>query len=97
METEAVDVASQFKQGRNATNPFDVAVGAGQAAAHLRTGAFTTTLRAGSPAIDSANSGAPGQPDLDVAGQARVDDPATVDTGVGSRTYDDRGAYEYQP
>ncbi|MGO4600492.1 right-handed parallel beta-helix repeat-containing protein [Terrabacter sp. 2YAF2] len=55
------------------------------------------TLRAGSPAIDSADSGAPGQPGLDAAGQARVDDPATVDTGVGGRTYDDRGAYEYQP
>ena len=55
------------------------------------------TLQAGSPAIDSADSGAPGQPGLDAAGQARVDDPATVDTGVGGRTYDDRGAYEYQP
>src|SRR6478735_4629050 len=55
------------------------------------------TLRAGSPAIDSANSGAPGEPTKDAAGRPRVDDPATVDTGVGARTYDDRGAYEYQP
>jgi hypothetical protein len=55
------------------------------------------TLRAGSPAIDSADSGAPGEPSTDAAGQARVDDPATADTGVGPRGYDDRGAYEYQP
>jgi parallel beta-helix repeat protein len=55
------------------------------------------TLTAGSPGIDSADSGAPGQPGMDAAGQPRVDDPATVDTGVGARTYDDRGAYEYQP
>ncbi|GAA1982426.1 hypothetical protein GCM10009817_24640 [Terrabacter lapilli] len=55
------------------------------------------TLRAGSPAIDSANSGAPGEPTKDAAGRPRVDDPATVNTGVGSRRYDDRGAYEYQP
>ena len=55
------------------------------------------TLQAGSPAIDSADSGAPGQPDVDAASHPRVDDPATVDTGVGVRSYDDRGAYEYQP
>ena len=55
------------------------------------------TLGSGSPAIDSADSGAPGQPGLDAGGQARVDDPATANTGAGSRTYDDRGAYEYQP
>ena len=55
------------------------------------------TLRAGSPAIDSANSNAPGEPSTDAAGQARVDDPGTPNTGVGVRAYDDRGAYEYQP
>lgn len=55
------------------------------------------TLRAGSAAIDSADSGAPGEPATDAAGRARVDDPATVNTGVGPRGYDDRGAYEYQP
>ena len=27
----------------------------------------------------------------------RIDDPGTVDTGAGVRTYDDRGAYEYLP
>src|SRR6478609_2949910 len=55
------------------------------------------TLKAGSPAIDSADSGAPGEPAKDAAGRARVDDPATPNTGAGTRKYDDRGAYEYQP
>jgi hypothetical protein len=54
-------------------------------------------LKAGSPAIDSANSGAPGQPELDAQGKARKDDPATTDTGAGPRTFDDRGAFEFQP
>lgn len=54
-------------------------------------------LRPGSPAIDSANSGVSGQPAFDVLGVPRVDDPATPNTGVGPRSYDDRGAYEYQP
>jgi len=30
-------------------------------------------------------------------GAARVRRPATTDTGVVPRSYDDRGAYEYQP
>jgi parallel beta-helix repeat protein len=54
-------------------------------------------LLAGSPAIDSANSAAPGELNPDGFGTARVDDPATPNTGAGSRTYDDRGAYEFQP
>src|SRR5436190_665489 len=54
-------------------------------------------LTAGSPAIDSADSGASGQPSADIDGNVRVDDPSTTDTGAGSRTYDDRGAYEFQP
>ena len=54
-------------------------------------------LTAGSPAIDSANSGVSGQPALDVTGLPRVDDTKTPDTGAGPRTYDDRGAYEFQP
>lgn len=54
-------------------------------------------LLAGSPAIDSANSAAPGELNPDGFGAARVNDPATPDTGAGPRTYDDRGAYEYQP
>ncbi len=55
------------------------------------------TLGAGSAAIDSADSGAPGQRDHDVTGLPRVDDPATVDSGVGVRSYDDRGALEFRP
>ncbi|MDQ2755584.1 MAG: right-handed parallel beta-helix repeat-containing protein [Actinomycetota bacterium] len=55
------------------------------------------TLGSGSPAIDSADSAAPGQRVLDAAGRTRVDDLSVVDTGVGTRTYDDRGAYEHQP
>jgi parallel beta-helix repeat protein len=54
-------------------------------------------LSAGSPAIDSANSAAPSEPALDIEGHARMDDPAVANTGAGTRTYDDRGAYEYQP
>jgi hypothetical protein len=54
-------------------------------------------LGAGSPAIDSADSGAPGEPVSDAAGRPRVDDPSTPDSGAGPRSYDDRGAFEYQP
>ena len=39
--------------------------------------------------------GAAGQPAADFDGRARVDDPLTTNTGVGPRTYDDRGAFEY--
>jgi parallel beta-helix repeat protein len=54
-------------------------------------------LSAGSPAIDSADSGASGQPSDDIDGNPRVDDPATADSGAGPRAYDDRGAYEFEP
>jgi parallel beta-helix repeat protein len=54
-------------------------------------------LRAGSPAIDSADSGVSGETSTDLEGNGRVDDPATRDTGAGVRKYDDRGAYEFQP
>ena len=60
-------------------------------------GAGDFRLGAGSPAIDSANSGASGQTPQDRAGTHRGDDPSTVDTGVGPRTYDDRGAFEFVP
>jgi len=53
-------------------------------------------LLSGSPAIDSANSDAPSQSDTDIEGYDRTDDPAVVDTGSGTRTFDDRGAYERQ-
>src|SRR5215212_3588591 len=52
-------------------------------------------LSAGSPAIDSADSGVSGQPPADLDGVVRTDDPDTPNTGQGPRGYDDRGAYEY--
>lgn len=55
------------------------------------------TLVGGSPAIDSANSDALGQTATDALAHARLNDPATPNTGIGIRTYDDRGAYEFQP
>jgi parallel beta-helix repeat protein len=71
---------------RPASAPFNVAVNVGD-----------YHLSAGSPAIDSANSGAADEPATDIEGQPRVDDPATTDIGAGPRTYDDRGAYEFEP
>lgn len=58
--------------------------------------AFKLQLRAGSRAIDSADSGADGEQTVDLAGQPRMDDQGTPDTGLGPRTYDDRGAYEFK-
>jgi hypothetical protein len=52
-------------------------------------------LTGGSPAIDNANSGASGQPSMDSEDSPRLDDPATANTGVGPRAYDDRGAFEF--
>ncbi len=54
-------------------------------------------LQAGSPVIDSANANAISEPVYDIDGNPRIDDPATINTGLGVRTYDDRGAYEFQP
>ncbi|MDX6256984.1 MAG: hypothetical protein QOJ11_3318 [Frankiales bacterium] len=54
-------------------------------------------LSAGSRAIDSAASSASNQPATDFEGNERVDDPSIQNIGVGPRTYDDRGALEYQP
>ncbi len=53
-------------------------------------------LLSGSPAIDSANTAAPGQPLLDADGLGRYDD-ATPNTGTGPITYADRGSFEYRP
>jgi parallel beta-helix repeat protein len=60
-------------------------------------GAHDFHLAAGSPAIDYADSGTSGQPALDAEDHPRVDDPATPNTGAGPRTYDDAGAFEFQP
>jgi parallel beta-helix repeat protein len=54
-------------------------------------------LRAGSGAIDDADTGAPMQPGNDFDGHARYDDPATANTGRGPVRYADRGAFEYHP
>ena len=54
-------------------------------------------LGAGSAAIDSADSGASGQPATDADANPRVNDPDSLDLGLGPRPYDDRGAYEFQP
>ncbi len=55
------------------------------------------SLTAGSPAIDRADSGAPGATSTDVLRNPRVDDPGTPNTfAEGPRLYDDIGAYEFQ-
>ena len=54
-------------------------------------------LNLGSPAVDSANSDATGVQSTDIEGNARLDDPATTNTGAGTFDYYDRGAYELQP
>jgi len=54
-------------------------------------------VRQGSPAIDSADSEAPGEQDADIDGLPRVDDPLVANTGIGPRAYDDRGAHEFSP
>jgi hypothetical protein len=59
-------------------------------------GAGDFHLSAGSPAIDSADSAVSGEQATDLEGNGRTDDPGTPNTGTGARTYDDRGAYEFQ-
>jgi hypothetical protein len=54
---------------------------------------FGFPLEAGSPAIDSANSNAPGELPTDQFGYPRTDDPSVPNTGVG---YYDRGAMELE-
>ena len=85
MQGNPLFVASAPIAQRPPSAPYNVAVNAGD-----------YHITAGSPAIDSANSGAPNQPATDLDGKGRVDIPGVVDTGAGPRTYDDRGAYEYQ-
>ncbi len=52
-------------------------------------------VTAGSPAIDSGNSGAPEWPATDADGLGRVDAAGTANTGAGPIAYADRGALEY--
>jgi hypothetical protein len=53
-------------------------------------------LMAGSPAIDSGNSGVTGWSSVDDEGLPPVDDPSTANSGLGPVGFADRGALEYQ-
>ena len=59
-------------------------------------GSGNFSLRAGSPAINSADSGASGASTFDAQQHRRFDDPGTPNTGAGPRTFDDRGALEFR-
>jgi hypothetical protein len=50
-----------------------------------------------SPALNSANSDAPGELPTDVDGNPRMNDPLAPDTGTGTYDYYDRGAGQAQP
>jgi len=52
-------------------------------------------LRSGSPCIDAADGDSASESDIECS--PRVDDPTTPNTGAGSLTYVDMGAFEYQP
>jgi parallel beta-helix repeat protein len=54
-------------------------------------------LRAGSAAIDNANTSVPYWPATDADGRSQLDDLATPNTGTGPVLYADRGAYEFLP
>jgi parallel beta-helix repeat protein len=54
-------------------------------------------LTAGSPAIDAGTSAVPYWPALDQAGQARMDDPLTANTGAGTVSFTDIGVREFVP
>ena len=73
--------------------PFNVAINLGDY--HLLES--TGNPPAFSPAIDSAYSDAPGEPATDLDGRPHVDDLLVANTGAGTYTYYDRGAYEFQP
>ncbi|WP_157557651.1 PKD domain-containing protein, partial [Intrasporangium oryzae] len=55
-------------------------------------------LKEGSPALDRADSGIPGEQATDILGYPRVRDPNVSNAfAAGPRLYDDLGAYEFQP
>lgn len=64
--------------------------------AHDSNAAGCYNVAEGSPIIDSADSGAVGELPVDLSGAPRVDDPLAANTGAGSTTYHDRGAFEFQ-
>jgi hypothetical protein len=76
----------------------DLNAATGQAAHDLNTdpGALWFAPTAGSNAINSANSDAPGELSTDMLGNARTNDPNVPDTGAGTYTYYDRGAVQYE-
>ena len=86
IEADPLFVAPAPIAQRPASSPYNVTVNVGD-----------YHIQAGSPAIDSADSNAPSEPSFDLDGNPRLDDLATANTGIGVRTYDDRGVYEYQP
>jgi parallel beta-helix repeat protein len=86
LQTNPFFIAPAPVAQRPASAPYTVAVNVGD-----------YHIQAGSPAIDSAYADAPKEPLLDLDGNPRVDDPATLNTGAGVRIYDDRGVYEFQP
>jgi PKD domain/Right handed beta helix region len=57
-------------------------------------GAHDSNDMDGGPAINSANSNAPGELTTDLDGNPRVNDPEDPDTGAGAYDYYDRGAVE---
>ncbi|MHC4592268.1 MAG: right-handed parallel beta-helix repeat-containing protein, partial [Planctomycetota bacterium] len=56
-------------------------------------GSGDLNLQASSPAIDAANGDT--APAADFAGNPRIDDPLTANTGVGTPDYADIGAFEF--
>jgi len=63
-----------------------------QSTVDLSTDAISTS----DPAINSANSDAPGELATDVYGNAWPDNPSVPNTGVGTYTYYDRGAVAFE-
>ncbi|MGV9265748.1 PKD domain-containing protein [Kitasatospora sp. NPDC003701] len=68
--------------------------GAGQGA-HDLAATRDDLKKPNSPAVDSADAGAPGELATDVRGRSRADNPAVANTGTGVGYYD-RGAVEAQ-
>lgn len=75
-------------------------MGTGQGSADLTAnpviGTSIPRLGPASPAIDSADSAAPGELTADLDGTPRVNDPLVPDTGAGPSADYDRGAFEAQ-
>jgi len=61
---------------------------------HTSGGYDWATPADGSPALDSADAGAPGETASDLFGEPRADDPDAADSGAGSVGWFDRGAME---